>query len=149
MDLNQLKKLQSRLRQINRQKVEKLFEEEVLADEETITQKVKDRWDRGLRPSGEIIGTYKNAEYALFKNTINPLANGNVDLTVTRALRNGLTIFPRGKGNFDIFSTDNKAVNIADKYGIDVYGLTEKEEHTEMQLTAQSVNKRIKEFVGL
>ena len=126
-----------------------MFEDEILANEDSVLDKVKNRWDRGERPDGGIIGTYKSAEYALFKNNINPLANGNVDLTLTRSLRNNLQFFPLGDGSMKIFSSDEKAVNIAEKYGEDVYGLTKQENDNEVNTALAGVNDRLFEFTGL
>lgn len=58
---------------------------------------------------------------------LNPGADGNVDLILTGALNEGLTLFPASSG-FTIFSKDNKAVAIANKYGLDVYAITSEEE---------------------
>lgn len=57
----------------------------------------------------------------------NPLARGNVDLIDTGDLSKALTINKIMNSVFTIFSTDQKAVMIANKYGLDVYGLNDKE----------------------
>lgn len=149
MDLNQVKQIQGKLKQINSALVSKMFEDEILANEDSIIDFVKERWSRGKRPEGGIIGTYKSAEYALFKHSINPLAGGNVDLTLTRSLRNELRLFPLGNGDIKIFSSDEKALVIAEKYGEDVYGLTNKEERLEVDTAIEGVNDSLFEFIGL
>ncbi len=149
MDISQLKKIQSNLQKVNKSLVEQYFEDELLANEETIVDHVKKRWDVGERPNGGIIGTYRSPEYASFKYAINPQAGGNVDLTVTRALRNGLTLFPLGNASYKIFSTDKKAALIADKYGDDVYDLSQKENEKEVNSAASGTHERIAQMVGL
>lgn len=149
MDLSQVKKIQSRLKEINQSKVEELLKKEILANGKEIVDLVRNRWDKGLRPNGQIIGVYRDAEYASFKMAINPSAGGNVDLTLTRSLRDKLNIFPMHNAIYEIFSLDEKAVDIAAKYGIDVYGLT-KEEETRVLFEASSrVNKKLFDFVGI
>ena len=129
MDLNHLKKIEARLLRINKSNIAQRLKDEIQANEEEILNLIRNRWTLGKRPDGNIIGVYKSAEYALFKHTINPLAGGNVDLTVTRSLRNKLEIFSMGNSLFEIFSTDSKALELAEKYGLDVYGLSKEEEN--------------------
>lgn len=128
MDLNQLKSIQNRLSQINQSYVENLLMEEILANGGEIVALVKERWKKGLRPDGSIIGRYRSFPYEMEKRQRNPQAQGNVDLVDTGALRDGLTVNYLRAGIFSIFSTDEKAVRIAQKYGLSVFGLTNEEE---------------------
>lgn len=85
----------------------------------------------GKDPDGNEIGVYSRsqigAEYAFFKNTINPLAGvGNVDLTLTGALGKGIKVKPLGE-SFEVFSTDSKFDEIADKYGDYNFNISEDE----------------------
>ena len=83
------------------------------------------------------------------KRQSNPLAGGNVDLIDTGALNKALVINYINGSLFTIFSTDDKAQDIASKYGLDVYGLT-KEEETEVLMIAMSrIYKNLFQFVGL
>ena len=80
---------------------------------------------------------------------MNPLAGGNVDLIYTGALNEGLNLRYMGDGRFIIFSTDEKAIMIAEKYGLDVYAITEKEKKNIIDLAMAQVNSTIFREVGL
>lgn len=58
---------------------------------------------------------------------MNPQADGFVDLILTGDLNEALKLYPAFDTGFTIFSADEKATKIADKYGLDVYGLTDDE----------------------
>ncbi len=149
MDLNQLKQIESKLKQINQAKVENLLKEELLANASEIVQLVRSRWKKGKRPDGGIIGSYKSFSYELFKRQQNPLAGGKVDLILDGGLNENLVVNHLTGSLFNIFSTDEKAVSIAEKYGLDVYGLTEKEEFEVLLEAGNRVFVRLIEFVGI
>lgn len=128
MDLNQLKKLQAKLRQLNQAKIEGFLKEEILNNSDEIVEIVRNRWKRGERPDGSIIGEYRSFAYEMEKRQRNPLAGGNVDLINTGALSKGLVVNHLTGSLFNIFSTDIKAVPIAEKYGLDNYGLSKEKE---------------------
>jgi len=149
MDINQVQGIVKRLEQITPKKVESLLRDEILENGPEIVQLVRERWKRGLRPDGTIIGEYADYGYELFKRQQNPLAGGNVDLILTGALNEDLVVNYLGNALFSIFSDDEKAVLIAGKYGLDVYGVT-KEEETEIVTEAGGrVYIKLFEFVGL
>lgn len=147
MDLNRLKSVLAKLKTINQARIEQLLKEEILADKEKIVDLVRQRWRRGVRPSGDIIGTYESFFYMQEKLQRNPLAGGNVDLIDTGALNEELTIFHQTKSKFTIFSTDEKAGQIAAKYGLDVFGLTEEEEILVIVEGLIRVNRRLVKFL--
>ena len=99
----------------------------ILSQEKEIVNLVRNRWRKGERPSGSIIGTYANKEYRQDKMEMNPQADGFVDLILTGDLNEALKLYPAFDTGFTIFSADEKATKIADKYGLDVYGLTDDE----------------------
>lgn len=148
MDLNLVNQ---RAKRVNRTLIENLLKEEILKNKDEIVALVKDRWTRGKRPDGTLIGKddleYKSFAYQQEKLRQNPLAGGNVDLILTGALSGDLTIFPLAGGNFSIFSSDEKAVNIAQKYGIDVYGLTKEEEIMVLGIAFTRINVSLINFV--
>lgn len=100
----------------------------ILERSDEIVALVRQRWKTGLRPNGNIIGVYRSFEYQREKLAQNPEAGGNVDLILTGALNRALTVNLLRENTFSIFSTDAKAVPIAEKYGLDVYGLSPEEE---------------------
>ena len=130
------------------------FEQEaVLENTDEIKKWIKERWKLGKTPDGDLIGRYSKsemgAEYAFFKNQINPLPGvGNVDLTLTGALGKGIRVLPHGQNQYIVFSTDNKFNAIADKYGYDNFNLSE-EEFTKLanaiiDYLANELNKKYK-----
>lgn len=144
MDLNQTQK---RAKQVNLTLISKLFEKELLKNKSEIITFVKERWKRGKKPDGSIIGEYASFAYQQEKIRQNPLAGGNVDLIRTGALVGDLDVFSISNDNFSIFSKDEKALNIADKYGIEVYGLTKEEEKIVINLVLSRINVRIIDFI--
>jgi len=86
------------------------------------------RWSFGQSVDGGIIGTYFSDEYRQYKIELNPLAGGNVDLTLTGSLGEKLNIKKIGK-NYQIFSEDEKYEKIGKKYGFEEFGLTEEERY--------------------
>lgn len=149
MDLNQLKKIQAKLRQVNKAKVEGLFKDEVLSNGKEIVELVRNRWKQGLRPDGNIIGTYRSFAYEIEKRQKNPLAGGNVDLIDTGDLNRGLIVNHLSGALYNIFSTDEKAVGIAEKYGLDVYGLTKEEESQVLFEASTKVFDELVKFTGI
>lgn len=149
MDLNQLKNLQTKLRSLNQSRIEQDFKQEILDNSSEIVALVRNRWKQGKRPNGNIIGRYQNYGYQLIKQQQNPLAGGNVDLILDGGLNRGLVVNHLRGSLFNIFSTDDKAVSIAEKYGLDVYGLTKDEENDVLIEATDRVLKKHLQYLGL
>lgn len=120
-----------------------------MTNQSEIVSLVRERWKKGLRPDGNIIGNYRSFAYEMEKRQRNPLANGNVDLIDTGALNRNLVVNYFGSSLFNVFSTDEKAVDIAQKYGLDVYGLTEDEINTILLEASGRIYTELFNFVGL
>lgn len=117
------------------------IEEIILERKDEIVQKVREQWKKGLRPDGSIIGVYRSSDYRQQKLAQNPEAGGNVDLILTGALNRALTLNKILEATFTIFSNDSKAVMIAEKYGLDVYGLNAEEKEDFLDMVAvQALN---------
>jgi len=95
--------------------------------ESEIRQLIKSRWLLGKRPDGSLIGYYRDIDYAIFKQKINPKAGGDVDLILTGSLSNNIKTILNSK-NIEIVSSDYKFEKIALKYGFDNFNITEEEE---------------------
>ena len=80
---------------------------------------------KGENPDGSIIGTYKDVEYAIFKQQINPLANGNVDLIFEGDFTKGLVLKKEKPSLFTFDSTDSKTEKLVNKYGTQIMGLNQ------------------------
>ena len=74
-------------------------------------------------PDGSIIGNYQSAEYAIDKYQMNPLADGHVDLMVTRSFVNHLFVDKIRPRHYLFNSSDWKTDRLIGKYGIDIMGL--------------------------
>jgi hypothetical protein len=149
MDLNHLKKSYQKMLQINQSVVENRLKEKVLANQDEIVAKVRARWREGKRPSGQIIGNYASFSYQQEKSRRNPLAGGTVDLIDTGSLNRQLVVNHLRGSFFNVFSTDSKAVDIADKYGLDVFGLTDEEASEVIREASSLVMKDLIEWVDL
>ena len=96
----------------------------MLSDQDKLKEEKINEFTKGERPNGKKIGEYRNAEYSIFKQQINPLANGYVDLLLTRQFSSKLFVRTFGSG-FMFNSTDNKTGSLIGKYGIDIMGLNQ------------------------
>ena len=97
-------------------------QEIVLSDQEKLKEQKVNEWEQGLRPDGKKIGEYKDPEYAIFKDHINPRANGYVDLLLTR--QTAKTLFVRPYASGFIFNM-NDTHNLVGRYGFDILGLNQ------------------------
>jgi len=95
-----------------------------LSDQKRLKEEKVNEWELGIRPNGEKIGTYRSAEYAIFKDQINPRANGYVDLLLTRQTANSLFVHKGNQPRAFIFGMFDR-YNLVGKYGKDILGLNE------------------------
>lgn len=109
--------------------VEKTVFDLIILNAPNIYKEVRRRWLIGESIDGGIIGTYRSQEYAMFKASINPLANGNVDLTLTGSLGDELSIRRTSENLYEIFSRDEKYQKIGRKYGFEEFGLNDEQEY--------------------
>ena len=111
----------------------KLIGDLVILNSPNILSTVRKRWLIGESVFGGKIGDYKpftmpNGEtYQQYKISLNPSAKGYVDLTLSGALGDGLTIKKIVETDFKVFSTDFKYNKIGDKYGFEEFGLSDLE----------------------
>lgn len=120
---NYLEEYRKELQQISRGKIERMVDSIVLLNTGNIVVNVRERWQKGQSVNGGIIGTYRWEDYRLFKQSLNPLAGGTVDLFLTGALAEGLTIKKVSSGVYQVYSTDSKYNQIGDKYGFEEFGV--------------------------
>lgn len=125
-----------------------MLKQEILENQKEIVEKVRTRWKHGLRPDSSIIGEYSSFAYEQEKRQSNPLAGGNVDLIDTHDLEKGLVVNALSGSLFSIFSTDEKATLIAQKYNLDVFGLTPQEKIQVLDLAAERIHKKLFDFIG-
>ena len=119
------KQMQKRLQPVAntywiQQEVQKIVERDNL----NLVEQKKTEFERGLRPDGTLIGDYRSESYRIFKQSLNPLAGGHVDLMLTKAFISSMFVKPFGKGYiFD--ASNNKTDKLKGQYGLDIMGLNQ------------------------
>jgi len=108
---------------LNQSKLQEIVSGIVISDQKRLKEIKVDEWEHGLLPDGSKIGVYKDAEYAIFKDAINPKANGYVDLLLTRKTAKSLFIKSYRNRLFGFGMNDR--YNLVGKYGIDILGLSQ------------------------
>lgn len=108
----------------NQSWLENQVKETVISDSRTLIAEKISEFKKGQRPDGSLIGRYQDAEYAIFKQQINPMAGGNVDLIFEGGFSKGLVLNATDKG-FIFDSTDYKADSLETKYGDEIFGLNQ------------------------
>jgi hypothetical protein len=96
----------------------------ILNDPQLKREKISE-FTKGQLPDGSIIGRYRSADYASDKYNINPLANANVDLMLTRAFVNHMFVEQVRPRAFLFNSTDWKTNHLIGKYSIDIMGINQ------------------------
>ena len=118
--------LQQNLKKFTKQGLENQVKEIILSDNKAVFRK-QDEMERGQNPDGSTIGTYSNSpmgrEYAIFKQQINPMAGGTVDLILTGSTRDKMRIESLGNSKFTLNSSDNKWLGLKAKYGAQISGI--------------------------
>lgn len=91
--------------------------EKIVKKDPSLLNRKRAEFREGLNPDGSNIGDYRNEEYRLFKMSMNPFADGHVDLFLTGATSRGLHVVSLGNGEFLLESTDYKWGKLIEKYG--------------------------------
>jgi hypothetical protein len=112
-----------RIQTLTTERLEGFVDEIIISDTKTLTDEKIREFTYGEMPDGDKIGIYRDAEYAFFKKEINPLANGYVDLMLSRSFINGLHLDKTRRKTYTFNSTDWKRDILINKYGIDIMGL--------------------------
>ena len=125
----------NRIKSITESNLYTWVDEYIEANKSRLVTDIQNRLKRGdsVHDVNDVIGEYKSVAYRMFKQRMNPLAGGSVDLFLTGDLQRFLTIEKRSKNIFKIYSKDGKYKMLADKYGKEQFGLTE-EQNTELMI---------------
>lgn len=120
----------------NQQNIKTQTENTIHLNAPEVIKMVKNRLRYGQGVNGGTIGGdrekanygyYKNMDYASEKHKQNPLPGfGKVDLFFNGNLSDDITLKKVGD-SFKVYSTDDKYVKIADKYGAEEFGLTDEQ----------------------
>ena len=121
--------LKENLKKFTKQGLENQVKQIILTDNKAIFRK-QDEMERGQNPDGSTIGEYSSSpmgrEYAIFKQQINPMAGGTVDLILTGSTRDKMRIESLGDSKFTLNSKDNKWGGLKAKYGAQISGINER-----------------------
>jgi hypothetical protein len=97
---------------------------------------IKDRWLKGERPDGNIIGVYASSDYEMYKLSLG--RTGTVDLTFSGDMGN-LIDGSYNNMEMEIFSTVPYYEKIVKKYGYDNFNITEEEKEVLLSIVGESV----------
>ena len=105
---------------------EEYFKRAIVENQEEILDLNIAQLDEGVDSLGDLLMEYASEEYAQFKKALGSKAPfGIPDLKLEGDFREGFILITEGS-EFRIDSTDQKAGELAFKYGQDIYGLNEK-----------------------
>ena len=141
--------LSAKLKKITLPIIQKNVEEMVVADKEILKRK-KAELKAGVNPDGSLIGSYASESYALFKQNLNPIAQGNVDLILTGESIDGAKVESLGKGKFKVDIPLYHEREIIRDYGEQVEGINEKVFiGYQKRRYAPRLIKRMQKFIGI
>jgi len=100
-----------------------MVQEIVLSDQKRLKEEKIKEWEQGLIIDGVEKREYRDPEYAIFKQQINPLADGYVDLMLSHQTARSLFVIPTQKRGF-LFKM-NDIHNLEGRYGIGIRGFNQ------------------------
>ncbi len=100
-----------------------MVEEIVLSDQKRLKEEKIKEWEQGLIIDGVEKREYRDPEYAIFKQQINPLADGYVDLMLSHQTARSLFVIPTQKRGF-LFKM-NDIHNLEGRYGEGIRGFNQ------------------------
>lgn len=93
---------------------------------ELISKNKEQLMNEGVDSLNKKLRRYASNSYAARKNKLNPFPGfGTPDLYRTGAFQRGFLLKLNTSNTFEIYSTDSKSKMLTEKYGKDVFGLTE------------------------
>jgi hypothetical protein len=100
-----------------------MVREIVLSDQKRLKEQKISEWERGLIIDGVEKREYRDPEYAIFKQQLNPLADGYVDLMLSHQTARSLFVIPTQKRAF-LFKM-NDIHNLEGRYGEGIKGFNQ------------------------
>lgn len=118
---------------------------------ELISKNKEQLLDSGVNKLGQKLRRYQSNSYAARKNRLNPFPGFGVpDLYRTGAFHGGFQLRINSTNTFEIFSTDSKSKDLTEKYGKDIFGLTEEKRNEYHKETMQpELVKAVKQILKL
>ena len=92
-----------------------------MSDQKRLKEQKISEWERGLIYDGVGKREYQDAEYAIFKQQINPLADGYVDLMLSHETARSLFVIATEKRKFQFNMRDR--YNLIGKYTPEILGI--------------------------
>lgn len=131
MAANYMELYQQKLNQVlNISNLTKIVSDIIVLNTANVITDVRNRWEYGESVRGGIIGRYREPMYAEYKRSLNPNANGTVDLMLTGSLVDHLTLKKISEGIYQVISTDEKYTKLAAKYGTYQFGITDEQRYS-------------------
>lgn len=131
MAANYMQLYQQKLNQVlSPNNLTKIVSDIIVLNTANVITDVRNRWEYGESVRGGIIGRYREPMYAEYKRSLNPNANGTVDLMLTGSLVDHLTLKKISEGIYQVISTDEKYTKLAAKYGSYQFGITDEQRYS-------------------
>lgn len=144
-----LRELQRKIGKLTLPVIQGELQKIIVADPEIIKEKT-DEFRAGELPDGKRIGEYASESYKVFKQRLNPLAGGSVDLILTGAFTKGLFVQKMKADEYRFNSIDEKTPALQSKYGMGIWGLNKKTwQDLQHEKYAGLLIKRIKQIAQL
>lgn len=100
-----------------------IVKELLLKDEKTLKLLKEQDFLRGDIYGNDRQYNYRSQSYSLFKQQMNPLARGKVDLILTGAFVDAMFLKSVGGGKYMFGNSDSKAGMLVETYGREILGL--------------------------
>ena len=111
-----------RMSRITQEWLQNQTNEIILKDGAELKKEKISELEQGLIIDGKEKRAYRNKEYALMKQQMNPMAGGAVDLIFTGQTSSTLFVHPYGRGYIMDFKD---RYNLVGKYGFGIHGLNQ------------------------
>ena len=96
----------------------------MLSDQKRLKEEKINEWEQGLIINGEEKREYRDVEYAIFKQNINPRADGYVDLLLSRGTANSLFVHRSTQPRAFLFGMNDR-YNLVGNYGKGILGFNQ------------------------
>jgi hypothetical protein len=125
--------------------VETLLDKAVIENKEEILDLNRSQLDIGRDSLGNLLDRYVSDVYASFKQALGSKAPlGVPDLELEGDFKDGLVLLIEGDG-YRITSTDEKTIDLENRYGSNIFGLTEESMEQIRPIILESFLKRLRD----
>lgn len=128
----------------NKSNIDKLVISSASKFTDEILKLNKEQLNKGELNNGDKTQEYASISYANYKSSIGSKSGINADLKLTGNFQDKFKAINKNL-SIDIKSTDSKAIDLENKYTVDIYGLQEKNAQKIGVLTAPVFEKKIRD----